>query len=339
MVIVAGGTIVTVGRFESPLAGDDRQLIAFAEGLRRLRQQIGSPSYRDLAKRAHYSASALSQAANGRALPTLAVTLAFVNACGGDPEEWARRWTEVAATVAGNPGTETLSGSSDIEAPTTTWRSAEVGDDNVLQPATAPPHVADQHGGSRPEREHAEPAQRRKIRSRLLAVSLLAVPVVFVAGVMASVPGGDAPRKAAPACGQPGAPDPIEDGCDPNRAGCSPDAVTMSSTAVHFPADELSGDLELRYSPHCQAAWVRFTPSESWHPGPGVAVTVWTIRPADQASQEYTVEFGGESIIGNILLTRRGCIVAEVTMERGSARSPVATTTCWVFGTPAANSQ
>lgn len=62
--------------------------------LRELREHAGRPSYRQLAQLAHYSHTALSQAAAGRTLPSLAVTLAFVRACGGDVEEWSARWHE-----------------------------------------------------------------------------------------------------------------------------------------------------------------------------------------------------------------------------------------------------
>jgi WD40 repeat protein len=44
----------------------------------------------------------LSDAAGGKRLPTLAVTLAYVRACDGDIDEWRRRWHEVAReSVAG----------------------------------------------------------------------------------------------------------------------------------------------------------------------------------------------------------------------------------------------
>jgi hypothetical protein len=46
-----------------------------------------------MARGALYSASVLSSAANGRRLPTLSVTLAYVGACGGDPDEWRHRWS------------------------------------------------------------------------------------------------------------------------------------------------------------------------------------------------------------------------------------------------------
>src|SRR5688572_9090000 len=56
----------------------------FAVALRELRQSAGNPPYRVLAKRAHYSATTLAQAAAGERLPTLAVALAYARACNGD---------------------------------------------------------------------------------------------------------------------------------------------------------------------------------------------------------------------------------------------------------------
>jgi WD40 repeat protein len=77
-----------------PAAGPVESLAA---DLRRLRHHAGSPGYRELAKRSGYSAAALANAAAGRQLPTLAVTLAFVRACDGEPAEWERRWRQVSA--------------------------------------------------------------------------------------------------------------------------------------------------------------------------------------------------------------------------------------------------
>jgi energy-coupling factor transporter ATP-binding protein EcfA2 len=53
-----------------------------------------------LSSRAHFSTSALAEAASGRRLPTLAVTVAFVRACEGDVAEWESRWRECAADLA-----------------------------------------------------------------------------------------------------------------------------------------------------------------------------------------------------------------------------------------------
>ncbi|SEQ62196.1 hypothetical protein [Lentzea albida] len=90
-------------RRERPLDEGESGLLRFAADLRRLRERAGSPTYRELSRRAHYSAAALSEAAGGRKLPSLAVTKAYAKACDGDPEEWARRWRAVAESEP--PGT------------------------------------------------------------------------------------------------------------------------------------------------------------------------------------------------------------------------------------------
>ncbi|AXB43684.1 hypothetical protein A4R43_15040 [Amycolatopsis albispora] len=53
-----------------------------------------------MARRAHYSSTTLSDAAGGRRLPSLEVTLAYVRACGGDVEEWEQRWRSVAVELS-----------------------------------------------------------------------------------------------------------------------------------------------------------------------------------------------------------------------------------------------
>src|SRR5437762_6024138 len=89
-----------MGRTESPLDPTTGPLAAFAHELRELRHAAGSPSYRALARRAGYSAAALSAAAGGSSLPSLSVTLAYVGACGGPTDEWAERWCELDAKLA-----------------------------------------------------------------------------------------------------------------------------------------------------------------------------------------------------------------------------------------------
>lgn len=84
-------------RTERPLDCEDTELGQFAADLRKLREKAGKPSYRALASRAHYSAATLSDAAGGKKLPSLAVTLAYVKACDGDEQEWEQRWRAIAA--------------------------------------------------------------------------------------------------------------------------------------------------------------------------------------------------------------------------------------------------
>lgn len=92
-----------MGRREKDLDPSAGPVAEFAAGLRDLRQRAGL-TYRQLAARAHYSPSALSQAASGARLPNPSVVLAYVRACGGDEEEWRRRW----ARVAGQPDPATV---------------------------------------------------------------------------------------------------------------------------------------------------------------------------------------------------------------------------------------
>ncbi|WP_308427912.1 nSTAND1 domain-containing NTPase [Streptomyces roseolilacinus] len=72
----------------------------FAHELRELRREAGGPTYREMARRAHYSVTSLSRAAAGEVLPSLAVVSAYVEACGGDREEWERRWHRTCEEVA-----------------------------------------------------------------------------------------------------------------------------------------------------------------------------------------------------------------------------------------------
>ncbi|MBP2328813.1 WD40 repeat protein [Kibdelosporangium banguiense] len=81
-----------MGRRERPLDPDQGVLQRFASELRQLRESAGAPSYRELAKRARYSVTALSEAAGGQLFPSLRVTLAYVKACGGDPDIWRELW-------------------------------------------------------------------------------------------------------------------------------------------------------------------------------------------------------------------------------------------------------
>jgi tetratricopeptide (TPR) repeat protein len=89
-----------MGRQERPLEPSDGTLEAFASNLRKLRNAAGNPSYRTLARKAGYSASALSTAASGRIVPSLAVTLAYAGACGGDLAEWERHWEQLQEVLA-----------------------------------------------------------------------------------------------------------------------------------------------------------------------------------------------------------------------------------------------
>jgi tetratricopeptide (TPR) repeat protein len=81
---------------------DAEALAEFADALRQLRREAGNPGYRVLARRTGYGTTTLWEATSGRTVPTLAVTLAYVAACGGDTAEWERRWQQL--MEPGDPG-------------------------------------------------------------------------------------------------------------------------------------------------------------------------------------------------------------------------------------------
>ncbi|GKQ39949.1 hypothetical protein [Streptomyces sp. A012304] len=97
-----------MGRPERPLDPEAGPVQRFAHELRELRRAAGGPSYRAMAARAGFSATALSQAAGGERLPSLAVVQGYARACGGDPGAWEARWKEAearaVATSVGEPG-------------------------------------------------------------------------------------------------------------------------------------------------------------------------------------------------------------------------------------------
>jgi hypothetical protein len=80
-----------MARAEEPLTRDGSPLRDFALGLRGLRH-AAHLTYSQLARRAGYSSSSLQEAAAGRRLPTLNVTIAYVLACGGDESAWRSYW-------------------------------------------------------------------------------------------------------------------------------------------------------------------------------------------------------------------------------------------------------
>ncbi|MEU6996131.1 hypothetical protein ABZ953_36450 [Streptomyces sp. NPDC046465] len=85
-----------MGRREKPVDPAAGPVARFAVELRKLRDEAGGIAYRALAARTGYSVTALSRAAAGENLPSLALTLAYVKACGGDEQGWERRWRAAA---------------------------------------------------------------------------------------------------------------------------------------------------------------------------------------------------------------------------------------------------
>jgi hypothetical protein len=80
-----------MGRPERSLDPGEGPVARSAVELRRLREVAGRPGYRELPRRAHYSTTALFEVAGGNSFPSLAVTLAYGEACGGDRQRWEAR--------------------------------------------------------------------------------------------------------------------------------------------------------------------------------------------------------------------------------------------------------
>lgn len=115
------------GRPERPIDPNAGPAARFADSLRRLRREKGSPSYREMAAGALFAPSVLSSAASGYAFPSLRVTLAFVRACDGDPTEWRLRWEAAAAALADSTESSNLGPGS--------WNDSN---ETVLSAATLP---------------------------------------------------------------------------------------------------------------------------------------------------------------------------------------------------------
>jgi hypothetical protein len=73
-------------------------LEAFARDLRAMRSKADL-DYPEMAEVSHYTMRTLVSAAGGVRLPTLPVTVAYVQACGGDVAEWEERWARLAKTL------------------------------------------------------------------------------------------------------------------------------------------------------------------------------------------------------------------------------------------------
>lgn len=279
-----------MGRPESPVAGDDPLLAAFAADLRLVRQNAGTPAYRELARRANYSATVLSQAASGHTMPSLPVTLAFVGACGGDQERWRARWREIAMRQEGQNGQE----------------------------APAEPEVTRKKGG------WASLTRWLGGHPAVLALALFALLAVGT-GVGAALP-GPTPAQHDTAVARTVAVT-ARDGGDPNAGGCSGDGITVAQTELRYRDGQQAGTVELRYSPSCGAAWTRFDPAAT--PQPGVTVTVRIERPASHVGQTYTTGLGDDFVYGDVLRTAPACVVASAALTTAQGDTPYASTPCW----------
>jgi transcriptional regulator with XRE-family HTH domain len=199
----------------------------FAAQLRRLRESAGEPSFRQMARAAHFSSSTLAEAVQGRRLPSQAVVEAFATVCGADPREWAVKLQAAAAATA------------------------EPFADSLPAPVPAEPAGA----------AILSPGRRGWRYAVQAAVLVIAFALGFLArGLLAPsqpvhtaapTPSGGALVTASRAAGIP------HDGADPSDEGCSRDS-TIADHATMLDGTVSVGVLELRRSAVCRGGWARF---------------------------------------------------------------------------------
>jgi transcriptional regulator with XRE-family HTH domain len=190
----------------------------FAAQLRRLRESAGEPSFRQMARAAHFSSSTLAEAVQGRRLPSQAVVEAFATVCGADPREWAVKLQAAAAAATAEPFADSL-------------------------PAPVPAEPA---GAA-----ILSPGRRGWRYAVQAAVLVIAFALGFLArGLLAPsqpvhtaapTPSGGALVTASRAAGIP------HDGADPSDEGCSRDS-TIADHATMLDGTVSVGVLELRRS-------------------------------------------------------------------------------------------
>jgi hypothetical protein len=304
---VAGGG--RPGRPESPLNPENGAAAGLAAQLRQLREEAGRPSYRQLARSAYYSHSALSQAAAGRVLPSLAVTLAFVEACGGDPQEWTARWQAAAA-----PGVVTAS----PEAPAA----------SLEDPAASPegPAPGGETATAAGRGIRARPDRIRRASWRRL--SLAGWGAAAVAGCLWawSSYGGTTPQVVPRPAG--GLSAPVFDGASPDVAGCDTGSGELGSRSVLAGNGVLLGTVELRYSRRCAAVWARFVPSPALSGAGAVVITLKLVRRPDGRTEASSLRYTGQRQRSDLLLLHAGCAQGSVKITRSGRALASATTAC-----------
>ncbi|MEV0005157.1 helix-turn-helix domain-containing protein [Micromonospora sp. NPDC050980] len=337
-----------MARAERPLDPTAGPLQAFAADLRALRDRAGRPTYQALARRAHRSASSLSEAAGGRRLPTLDTTLAYVRALGGDETEWTARWRAVAAAIGSAP--ESKPGQPDLGPKP--GPGSELGPESELRPGPAS-RPGDSSGPFRPNRPASAALAWTAIRPnrhvRVLAAAVLLtgfVAVPWLAGGLGT-PGDGGPSSAAvgpePPAGAVSTPSGegaspavragIRDGADPKDANCAADpGVTTVDSAAVLLHERVIGTVELRYAPACGVSWPRFVPV----PGgadvvPRPARIQLTVTDGDQPTRtaDFAMDYGGISTFGNLLTSTKTCVYGQVQLSGAGWRSAVGRTGCW----------
>ena len=293
-----------MGRREQPVDPSGGPLQSFAHDLQVLRRQAGEPPYRAMARRVGVSYTALSQAAKGERLPTLATTLAFVRACGGDDSEerrWRQRWEQIL--------TELVAGSTvEQEEETGSGLTAPSGPSQL--PSSG---ITIRSGPSRTGRRIAKVVGTAAVLGSTLVVGMFIGARVITTNVTQA-----ASRPVI---------HPIVDGQDPYIGGCGHDQQPLERQPIYFKDGKSYGWVVLFYSHACGGAWayVLGPNSRSWR----VYVAANRVDDNKMAISSFQGNSAPNSW-GNALSTRTGCVRAEAWVGNG----PHAVTSCWRPGGP-----
>ncbi|TDT97780.1 uncharacterized protein DUF2690 [Streptomyces sp. 846.5] len=282
---------------------------AFAADLRALREQAGSPSFRHLARTAHFSVSTMADATAGKRLPTEQVVRGFAAACGADPGLWTDRLREAAAQARAG---------------------AAVPGELVAERAAEPVPAGTVRTGA---------------ATRRWAMLAAVAAVVFAAGYAVSVAlsGGD-PARAAAAAGSgstpaatPSTAQPFADGASPITAGCTRDAQLLDKTPLMLNGVQV-GALELKYSAYCGAGWAR----AYLYPAGVVAglaaptgrVATVSVAAGDGTSSSYAQALDHQvPEYTDAVRPHGGCLSASLVLARPSGAPLLATIGCDSAGT------
>lgn len=305
---------------------------AFAYELREMRRAVGSPSYRELAGRAHFSSTSLSVAASGTRMPSLEVTLGYVRACGGDVQEWEQRWRKASGQANRDDGADggPVPGTVTFTAPASQSPQTAAVPDRASRCLPGP---FGRIGGS----------LRLQGIAALAIIGLIAFAAVgFTATQGGGKPGSGQRPPTAQAVAATGSRSPngtpLSDGLDPKQAGCDRDAIDLDSHAFslaapvtvnghHLRAGAVIGYISLRYSPACRAAWARLDPAPDIDTPRAGTVDLYTLRPTDGSRTAFHLGHLEEAY-DDMLLTGTGCVQAGGAINLAAGPVTTALSSC-----------
>jgi hypothetical protein len=266
-----------MGRPMRPIDPADGTIQAFAAELRKLREQAGSPPFRLMARRAHYSATTLSVACAGTTMPSLAVTLAFVRACGGPEDYWRGRWQEVAPARPG-PGGSGPAPAAGFEP--VTGRTRRFGRPLGFAALAVVAALAGAGGWSATHQSAPNRAGRGAATELYVGVSPCDVGAVIISQASVTLP--------------------------------SP--LRLAGHA--YPAGTVVGEVALRFSRRCALAWTRFLPAPAFASMHSSALVLQSRRVTDGATTTVRMS-PVVAAEGDPLLTVPGCVLAQATVRFG----------------------